>query len=196
MEPGSSADLEADGAFSVAAAAVASLAGGGSESGAPSTGLRTTIGIFRSSFWRGGRDMRSGCAAGGFDPSEGWARSRISSKVGCALFFSGSFFCGAGFGSSTLAPERISSKLGCLRALFCCSSWDSGLSLIERLVSPVGLGARVIPQTRSGSDAPPPGGLRFRVQLAQRGEKAHLVGKPGLAHALPAHDHPSAGLAS
>ena len=54
--------------------------GGGSDGvggceGAPSVGLRTTMGIFRSSFWRGGRDFRS---CGGRD------RDGVSAD-GCAL---------------------------------------------------------------------------------------------------------------
>ena len=74
----------------------------------PSTGLRTTMGIFRSSFCRGGRLFLSG--AGAFEAGRA-AASRISSKVGWALFFgAGLFFAGAdGFSSdgASLSLPRL-----------------------------------------------------------------------------------------
>ncbi len=99
--------------------------------GAPSAGLRTTMGIFRSSFLRGGRERFSCAGRGG--PLGAFACSRISSNVGCALFLSGGFFAaggGADFGS--LTPCMISSNDGArLRETPSGFSWFSGLSLMK-----------------------------------------------------------------
>src|SRR5476649_2602529 len=179
-----------------------------------------TTGILRSSFCRGGREAlprsddgprvpAAPAGRAGSSPEAPRARAspsgggvdfaRISSNVGCTLFFTAG---GAG-GGATLrgsgdAPDITSSKDSVrLRTAPLELSSVSSLSLIERPLLLLRKGALLPQVQRLGSR---PGTLaansvRLSPQLTQRREHIRFGRQPGAAHGAAPYDHAAANFA-
>src|SRR5207302_4800388 len=119
----------------------------------------------------------------------GWACARISSNVGCALFFFSR--AGGGLDGSAPMPCMISSNEGArLRTASFDSSGDSGLSLIE----PCFCSASARAARHTSARLAPSSGGSLGVEHPHRGDEARLFRQPCLLHARPADEHFSARL--